>query len=163
MLRIQGWARDGLSGEQISHNMGVANSTFREWVGKFPALAAALKKGRAPVDIEVENKMLESAMGFYVNVREPIKLKRVRQKAGEGRIEEEYIEYAERQVYIPPSQTAQIFWLKNRKPREWRDRRDVVTDIGDNTFRNMTTIAGLINNPEPDIEVEDVTKPGEAQ
>ncbi len=24
--------------------------------------------------------------------------------------------------------TAQIFWLKNRKPEEWRDKRDVTVD-----------------------------------
>ena len=88
-----------------------------------------------------------------------MKLKRVKQKQGEGRIEEEHVEYVERQIYIPPQTAAQIFYLKNRKPKDWREKREVVADISDNAFRNMQTIASLINNPEPDIDIEDASKP----
>lgn len=88
-----------------------------------------------------------------------MKLKTVKQKAGEGRIEEERVEYVERQIYIPPQTAAQIFYLKNRKPKDWREKREVVADISDNAFRNMQTIASLINNPEPDIDIEDASKP----
>lgn len=85
-----------------------------------------------------------------------MKLKTVKQKAGEGRIEEEHVEYVERQIYIPPQTAAQIFYLKNRKPKEWREKREIVADIGDKAFRNMQTIAALINNPEPDVDIEDI-------
>lgn len=128
------------------------------WEANYPAIANALKRGKEPVDVEVENKLLDSARGFYVTVREPMKLKRVKQKQGEGRIEEEYVEYVERQIYIPPSQTAQIFWLKNRKPHQWREKREVVADVADNAFRNMQTIASLINHPVKSVEIEDLAK-----
>lgn len=130
-----------------------------EWKKRFPEIEDALKRGKEPVDIEVENKLLESALGFTVKVTEPMKLKRVKQKQGEGRIEEEYVEYVEREIYIPPSQTAQIFWLKNRKPKQWREKREVVADVSDAAFKNMQTIAALINNPEPDADIEDVPEP----
>lgn len=74
------------------------------------------------MDIEVENAMLKSALGYTVTVKKPIKVKEVKQKVGEGRIETERIEYAEEEVYIPPNSTAQIFWLKNRRPDKWRDK-----------------------------------------
>ena len=31
LILLEGWARDGLTDEQIAHNMGIAYSTFKEW------------------------------------------------------------------------------------------------------------------------------------
>ena len=44
LLKIEGWAKDGLTDEQISHNMGVAYSTLKNWKDKHVAILAALKK-----------------------------------------------------------------------------------------------------------------------
>ena len=92
------------------------------WKERFPAIVAALKKGKAPADIVVENALYKSATGYYVTIKKPIKVKTKRQLAGKGTIEEEKIEFVEDEMYIPPNPTAQIFWLKNRKPQVWRDR-----------------------------------------
>ena len=54
LLKIQGWARDGLSEEQIAHNMGVARFTLSEWKKKFPVLSDTIKKVKEVVDREVE-------------------------------------------------------------------------------------------------------------
>lgn len=117
LLRVEGWARDGLIDEQIAHNMGIAYSTFRDWVGKFPALSASLKKGKAPVDIEVENALLKRAMGY--DVEETIT--DIEELAG-GKTKK-HIRTVKR--HIPPDTAAQIFWLKNRRPNKWRDKQDV--------------------------------------
>lgn len=71
--------------------------------------------------------MLKSALGFTVKVREPIKVKTKRQLKDKGTIEEEHIEYVEREIYIPPNVTAQIYWEKNRRPDKWRDKPVEVT------------------------------------
>lgn len=109
---ITGWARAGLTDEQIAKNMGIAYSTLREWKKKFSAISAALKKGKEVVDFEVENAMYKSAVGYYVEeektfvtVVDGVPTKRL----------EKY------KKWIPPNVTAQIFWLKNRKPNEWRN------------------------------------------
>ena len=121
LLRIEGWARDGLTDEQIAHNAGIGYTTLKTWLNRFPAIRAALKRGKAPADVEVENALYKSAIGYTLKVRKPIKLLEVKQKQGEGRVEKEYVEYVEEEVYVQPNTTAQIFWLKNRKPRYWRD------------------------------------------
>lgn len=156
---LTAWARDGYTDAQIAQKCGINVATLYVWKQEHPDIGEALKRGKEPVDIDVENKLLDSALGFTVKVTEPMKLKRVKQKQGEGRIEEEYVEYVEREIYIPPSQTAQIFWLKNRKPKQWREKREVVADVSDAAFKNMQTIAALINNPEPDADIEDVPEP----
>lgn len=85
LLLLEGWARDGLTDEQIAKNMGVSYSTLKDWKNKYSAISAVLKKGKEVVDYEVENALLSSAL--------------------EG------------------NTTAQIFWLKNRRPDKWRDKQ----------------------------------------
>ena len=41
---LEGWARNGLTDEQIAHNMGIVTSTFYEWKKKYPKFSEVLKK-----------------------------------------------------------------------------------------------------------------------
>lgn len=137
LMRIEGWAREGLSLEQIAKNMGIADSTLRKWRDQFESISAAIKRGCAPVDYEVENAMLKSALGYTVKVKKPIKVKTKKQLKDKGLIEEERIEYTEEEVYIKPDTAAQIFWLKNRKPEKWRDRPEPETTKPDEVLNDM--------------------------
>lgn len=113
LLRIQGWARDGLIDKQIAHNMGVAYSTLRAWRDKFPELAEALQKGKEVVDREVENALFKRALGYWVTETKTVTL-----PDGDMRVEEIH-------KHVAPDTTAQIFWLKNRKPDQWREKNDL--------------------------------------
>ena len=129
LLLLESYARDGLSDEQIALKVGISAKTLYEWMNRFGDIRKAIKKGKAPVDIAVENALYKSATGFTKTLRKPIK---VRDKSGA-----EHIEYADEEVYFPPMVSAQIFWLKNRKPHKWRDKpednkaNDAVTVIID--------------------------------
>lgn len=90
LLLLEGWARDGLTDEQIAKNIGITVSTFYEWKKKYSEISESLKKGKEVVDYQVENALLSSAL--------------------EG------------------NTTAQIFWLKNRRPDKWRDKQKEETD-----------------------------------
>lgn len=109
LLLIRGWARDGLIDEQIAKNMGVAYSTFKEWKKKYSDFSAALKQGKEVADRQVENALFNNAVGFMyeeetvTNAGEVVTIKK----------------------YSKPNITAQIFWLKNRKMKEWRDKQEV--------------------------------------
>lgn len=123
LILLEGWARDGLTDEQIAKNMGISYSTLKDWKNKYPAISATLKKGKEVVDTEVENALLQKALGMTKTVQKPIKLKEVKYDNGKRVSEKERIEYAEEEVFIPPDTTAQIFWLKNRRPDKWRDKQ----------------------------------------
>lgn len=90
LILLEGWARDGLTYEQIANNMGIGLTTLKEWRQKEPTIQATLKKGREVVDFEVENALLKNAL--------------------EGNV------------------TAQIFWLKNRKKEQWREKVETNDD-----------------------------------
>ena len=132
LLKIEGWARDGLTDEQIATNIGIAYSTLRDWRDKYPALSAALKKGKEVVDRQVENALLQRALGYEYT-------ETTREYVPE--LEEMHVT-KEVTKQVAPDTTAQIFWLKNRKPQEWRDKRDV--DLSgsistNNPFEEFTT------------------------
>lgn len=122
MLCVEGWAREGAIDKDIAQKIGISVQTLCEWKNRFPEFAEAIKKGKAPVDFQVENALLKAALGYTVTVKKPIKVKSKRMRPGTGTIEEEHIEYADEEVYIKPDVLAQFFWLKNRKPDKWRDK-----------------------------------------
>lgn len=119
LLKVQGWARDGLSNEQIAHNIGINKDTLYEWQKRFSDFSDALKKGKEVVDREVENALLKRAMGYEYDevTQEPVTDKDT------GITEMRVTKRVTKQIV--PDVTAQIFWLKNRKPDEFRDKRDV--------------------------------------
>lgn len=59
---LEGWARDGLTDEQIAGKCGCSCSTLYDWKGKYPEISEALKKGKEVVDYEVENALLAAAL-----------------------------------------------------------------------------------------------------
>lgn len=115
LIKIEGWARDGLTDEQITRNMGISPSTLYEWKKKYPEISEALKKGKEVVDRQVENALLKRALGYdYEEVKTLIEdVDGKKKKKVEKTVK-----------HIAPDVTAQIFWLKNRKPEIWRDRRE---------------------------------------
>lgn len=119
LILVEAWARDGLIEEQIAKNLGVAYSTFREYKSKYPALMAALKKGKEVVDIEVENALLKRAKGYSYNEVTQELMRNPTTGANELVI----TKIVKKEVQ--PDTTAQIFWLKNRKPKEWRDKQEI--------------------------------------
>ena len=91
LLRSQGWARDGLTDEQIAKEMRIGSRTLYEWKKKYPQIMQALKESKDAADRQVENALFNAAL--------------------EG------------------NTTAQIFWLKNRKPKQWVDAVRVVIGL----------------------------------
>lgn len=110
LLLLEGWARDGLTDEQIAHNMGIATGTLYAWKKVHREISEALKRGKDVVDIEVENALLKRALGYeYTEERVEVSDK-------DGR------KVIQTTKHVVADTAAQIFWLKNRRPDKWRDK-----------------------------------------
>lgn len=120
---VEGWARDGLTDEQIAANMGIGYSTLQTWKSKYQDIRDTLKRGKEVIDRQVENALLKRALGYRYKetTRELVTDKET------GYSELVVTKIVEKEVV--PDTTAQIFWLKNRKPEEWRDKRDVDSKV----------------------------------
>ena len=92
LILLEGWARDGLSEEQIAKNRGIGRTTLYEWKQKEPNIANTIKKGKEVVDFEVENALLKKALGYNVPLRKAFKVKEVIYENGKRLKETERIE-----------------------------------------------------------------------
>lgn len=121
LTRLTGWARDGLTDDQIAANMGVSRTTLYDWYNRFPDILNAVKKGKKPVDTQVENALLKRALGY--DYEETIT--EVEEYAG-GKTKKHVRKVTK---HVAPDVTAQIFWLKNRKPKQWRDKMEQAISV----------------------------------
>ena len=121
---LKGWARDGLTDEQIAHNMNISCSTFYKYKNEYSEITESLKKGKEVVDYEVESSLLKKAFGYNAKVLKHIKVKKADYNDEGYKVNEreEIVEVYD-EVHIPADVTAQIFWLKNRKPDKWREKQ----------------------------------------
>ena len=108
LTKIEGWARDGLTDEQIAYNMVIRRETLYGYKNKYPNINNALKRGKEVVDRHVENALYNNAIGYHYTEQ---------QVTNSG-------EVVTVEKYAKPHTTAQIFWLKNRKPDVWRDKTE---------------------------------------
>ena len=118
LLRISGWARDGLTYQQIADNMRINVTTLRDWRKAYPSIDSALKESADIADRHVENALYKRALGYtYDEVTQELRLNK---ETGE----ELFVETRRVTKQVLPDVTAQIYWLKNRKPKDWRDKRE---------------------------------------
>lgn len=141
LLLIEGWAREGLIDKEIAQKMNVSEATLNNYKKKYPEVKEALRKGKELVDIEVENALLKKALGYNVEVQKAFKIKDIIYNENGRKISEtERIEYAKEEVHVPADTTAQIFWLKNRKKAQWRDKVEYETNAGElNKVKELLT------------------------
>ena len=137
LSRLGGWAMDGLTMEEIAENMDISRSTLNEWAKKYSDISDTLKKNKEIADRNVENSLYERALGGIHKVLKAFKVKETYYDSQGRKCEKEHIEKHEEEVYIPGDTTAQIFWLKNRKPEVWKDKQIVEAEVGTKKLEDL--------------------------
>ena len=112
MPLVRSLARTGYTIDEIAERLQVGRTTVYRWRDAHPEFRNALKEGKDFADGMVEDALYKSALGFTrTTMRE--------ERDAEGRVVK-VVKTAEK---VPPNATAALFWLKNRQPEKWRDRR----------------------------------------
>ena len=111
---VEQYAKLGMIEREIAVKIGVSVETFEQYKKRYPLFLESLKAGKEIVDREVEQALYKRAMGSEY---EEVKVSTTKNTAGEVISE---ITHKTTKV-LAPDVTAQIFWLKNRRPAEWRD------------------------------------------
>jgi hypothetical protein len=121
----------GATDVELADFFGVTFKTIYTWKHKHKEFRAALKAGKEDADERVVRSLYHRAVGYeqedtkvFIRAKEPV--------------------YATYRARIPPDVKAAIFWLKNRRPTEWRERREV-EHIGDG---GITRIERVIVDPD---------------
>lgn len=113
----EGLARQGLTNAEIAEQLQISTSTFYKYIKKFPDFGDALKRGRAPVDFDVESSLLKLATGYATT--------EIQEEAIIDAETGEAVKTKRKTVlkHVPPSVSAAMFWLKNRLPVNWQERQ----------------------------------------
>ena len=102
----------GMTDKQMADVVGVSEQTVNNWKLKDPNFLESLKAEKEIADARVERSLFERATG-YSHAED-----KIFNDNGTPLVVPTVKHYA-------PDTTAAIFWLKNRKPREWRDKQDI--------------------------------------
>lgn len=124
--QVELMAELGLTVEQIADRLDVATSTVSKWMAEDEQFSEAVKRGRAVSDARVEASLYQRATGYTH--------KAVKIFMPAGAKEAVTVPYME---HLPPDATSMIFWLKNRKPKEWREKTEIDVEVMDLT-KGMT-------------------------
>ena len=114
----------GYNDKMIAETLGISQASFYKYRNEHVEFAESLKRGKAPTDNLVENTLLKRALGYeYEEKTTELKI-----------VNGEPIPVVVKTIkkHIPPDVTAQIFWLKNRMPLDWRDRKEIDANMNAN-------------------------------
>jgi hypothetical protein len=101
----------GLTDAELATFFEVSEVTLNAWKTKHPEFLKSLKVGKEEADTRVERSLYHRAIG-YSHPED-----KIFNDSGEPMI-------VPTTKHYPPDTTAAIFWLKNRKTAEWRDKQD---------------------------------------
>lgn len=102
----------GATDLELADHFGIASSTLYTWKHAHPEFSEAIKAGKEAADERVERSLYHRAVGYSFDAVKIL-------------VDKGQPVYAPYREHVPPSDTAAIFWLKNRRPKEWREKQEV--------------------------------------
>lgn len=108
----------GADDAKLAELFEVSVKTIYTWKQRHPDFLQATKNGKVVADAAVAAALFKSATGGH--------------SIKEDRVIGDQVVTLEKQ--LAPEVLAQIYWLKNRQPKEWRDRVEVQADVNLNVF-----------------------------
>ena len=143
---------DGHSAPSVARNLGIRHtSLLYRWKAEHREFREATKQGKAVADDMVVSALFRRATGYS---HDAVKHMVVSDGRGEG----SHVEAIDVVEHVPPDTTAAIFWLKNRRPKEWRDRQEVQHEAGDTIEPSVSVPMARAHRlaaaaaPEPELE-----------
>ncbi len=112
-IQAEKLCKKGFTDVEMADFFEVDERTINRWKDDHPEFCQSLKSGKVYCDDKVVQALYDRAMGYTITeekeedseVNGKKTVKTVRQVAGDT--------------------TAQIFWLKNRQPKQWRDKQEI--------------------------------------
>ncbi|KKL47825.1 hypothetical protein LCGC14_2331660 [marine sediment metagenome] len=113
-------AKNGLTDVQIAEQLHISVRTLDNWKIRHSEFMQSVKKGKDQIDVLAQGSLLQRALGYEY---EEIHRERVTIKVDGGPDRSRMVVTKKIRKHVHPEVIALIFWLKNRCPKEWRDRK----------------------------------------
>jgi len=134
---------NGATDAELAEYFDVSDRTIYRWKAQFPDFCQALKSGKSSADERVERSLYHKAVGYTYDA--------VHFSSYQG-----VVTATSYKEHVPPDTTAAIFWLKNRRANDWRDKTEVhhkhtVEQLSDNELERIAA-AGREGTAEPALD-----------
>lgn len=120
----------GATDKDLAAFFDVSEVTINAWKQNYPKFLKSLKDGKQEADAKVAQSLYKRALGYS---HDAVKIFADPKTGAEA-----IVPFTQ---HYPPDTTAAIFWLKNRKPSEWRDKQEV-EHSGEVTSKTVIIDAG---------------------
>jgi len=117
-IAVEYMATAGLTDKQMAKKLEMSEAAFNLWKIEHKEFMESLKIGKARADDRVEKSLFKNAVGYNYKAHKPLTV-------SDGNNEGSHVEIVDYTEHVPAQTVAQIFWLKNRRPEQWRDRQQV--------------------------------------
>ncbi len=115
----------GATDEEMADFFDVDVRTLYRWKAVHEEFCQAIKTGKEVADERVERSLYARAVGYTFDSEKIFQF--------QGKVVR-----ASTKEHVPPDTTAMIFWLKNRRPDEWRDKQVIASDPNDPVHFHIT-------------------------
>ncbi len=132
LLKLESFARAGLTDSEIALKMGIGVSTLNNYKKQYSKINEALKNGGEYVDTKIENALIKRAIGYEYT--EQVMERVLNKETGEY----EFVLTKEMKKEVKPDISAQVFWLKNRRPDIWKDKQDLSVESNSSDVSNLS-------------------------
>lgn len=108
--------RLGATDGELAEFFGVSTRTIHRWKHIHDDFCHSIRSGKEKADERVERSLYQKAVGYDFTEQQAVKIKVDQHK--------EEVEVVNVERHAPADTTAAIFWLKNRRKNDWRDKHD---------------------------------------
>lgn len=115
LLKVEGWARSGLTDKEIASKMGVSYTTLKDYKVKYPSISSSIAKGKADSLELAERMVFEHIRGFEYDETETSII-----QDGAGNTQQKKVTRKKKKA-LPNDRMLQ-FYLRNRYPDEWNGK-----------------------------------------
>lgn len=107
---VKSLSKHGCTENELAKKLNISIKTLNEWKETYPELMRVIEESNEYYDDKVEQALIKRALGYEYEETEIVASK-------DGKTSR--VKKIKREV--PPDTNAIIFWLKNRKPKKWRN------------------------------------------
>jgi hypothetical protein len=140
----------GCTNEELAEYFDINVDTIYEWQKKYTQFSESIRLGKKSADSKVSKALYERATGCIVVKQQVVKLRRG---------DDEVVEIVEIKIELPPDVAAGKFWLNNRQPLKWKEKREEKED--DNKFKGTFILQvgkdGIVPLPSREEDIVDFT------
>lgn len=131
----EGYARQGLSDVDIAKNLGISLETYYSYQKKHPKFFEAIREGKKPADLIVENALYKRCVGCTVEEEHT--------EISKGENGKQVVKKKIIKRQLPPDVNAARYWLSNRQKERWSNNPETAKEIDDSLPNLVVVEIGL--------------------